>query len=226
MYEQYHGVLKDCAIFHGVPADHLEETLACLKAKVRRYKKGGTIFALGERLTHGGIVLEGEVEVGFMDDEANEVNMNHFTAGHQFGNAMACADIASSPIQMRAVTDCTILFLNFRCLLDNRRPYSPAQQRVAANLIREFASKNVFLNEKVRILSQKRLRARIRIFLSSRPMDDTGTIRLPFSKKELASYLGVDRTAFFRELARLRDEGILEVKPDAIRILDDRFLSL
>lgn len=225
MYEQYYGVLKHCAIFHSIPAEQLEETLACLKARVRRYKKGSTIFALGDRLTHGGIVLEGEVEVGFMDDEANEVNMNHFTAGHQFGNAMACADIASSPIQMRAVTDCAILFLNFRCLLDSKQPYSPAQQRVAANLIREFAAKNVFLNEKVRILSQKRLRARIRIFLSSRPMDDTGTIRLPFSKKELASYLGVDRTAFFRELARLRDEGILEVGQNAIRVLDRNFLK-
>ena len=225
MYEQYHKALKNCTIFNGIPADQLEETLACLKAKVKRYKKGSTIFSLGDRLTHGGIVLEGEVEVGFMDDEANEVNMNHFTAGRQFGNAMACADIASSPIQMQAVTDCAILFLNFRCLLDNKQPYSPAQQRVAANLIREFASKNVFLNEKVRILSQKRLRARIRIFLSSRPMDDTGTIRLPFSKKELASYLGVDRTAFFRELARLRDEGILEVGQNTIRIVDKSFLK-
>lgn len=225
MYEQYHGILKKCAIFHGVPTEQLDETLACLKAKVRRYKKGDTIFALGDRLTHGGIVLEGEVEVGFMDDEANEVNMNHFTAGHQFGNAMACADIASSPIQMRAVTDCVILFLNFRCLLDNKQSYSPAQQRVAANLIREFASKNVFLNDKVRILSQKRLRARIRIFLSGRPMDDDGTIKLPFSKKELASYLGVDRTAFFRELARLRDEGILEVGQNTIRVLDKTFLK-
>ncbi|MDO4867841.1 MAG: Crp/Fnr family transcriptional regulator [Clostridia bacterium] len=225
MYEPFIDLLSKCAIFKGIPREQLEGTLTSLNAKLRRYRKGEIIFSLGDRLTRGGIVLEGEVEVGFMDDEANEVNMNHFTAGHQFGNAMACTDIASSPIQMRAVTDCAILYLDFRSLLNSDVPLDLTQQRVAANLIREFAARNVFLNEKVRILSQKRLRARIRIFLAGRPMDADGIVRLPFSKKELASYLGVDRTAFFRELARMRDEGILETGRDYIRVLDAAFLK-
>ena len=43
-------------------------------------------------------------------------------------------------------------------------------------------------------------------------------IVLPFSKKELADYLGVQRPSLFRELKKMKDEGIIEIDNRTIQL--------
>ena len=43
-------------------------------------------------------------------------------------------------------------------------------------------------------------------------------IVLPFSKKELADYLGVQRPSLFRELKKMKDEGIIEIETARFRL--------
>ena len=44
-------------------------------------------------------------------------------------------------------------------------------------------------------------------------------IKLPFSFKELADYLAVNRTAMFRELKNLKEENLIEIKNRKISLL-------
>ena len=41
---------------------------------------------------------------------------------------------------------------------------------------------------------------------------ETGSIRLSFSKTDLADYLSTDRSAMSRELSKMQDEGIIKVE--------------
>ncbi len=72
--------------------------------------------------------------------------------------------------------------------------------RTALNLMRDFARRSLFLNQKIRILGQKKLRDKLKIYLVSLPSGTDGKINIPFSKAELAEYLYADRSALSRAL--------------------------
>ena len=97
--------------------------------------------------------------------------------------------------------------------------------QVTANLLQEFANQITFFNTKVRILSQKKLRDKIKVYLQTQEISEDGTIQLPFSRNKLAEFLYVDRSALSRELCRMRDEGVLAFSGSKITMLDHYFLT-
>lgn len=214
-----------CGVFQGVESRELPDALRFLDACDRAYQKGEMIFLIGEPVRHAGIVLDGAAELSFLDEGDNSVNMNHFTKGGIFGESLACSGENKSPVQMEALTDCRILFLRFENVLNATRLDSGYQTRIASNLLRDFARQNVFLNQKARILSQKKLRDRIRVFLRGQSVEEDGSVRLKFNRTELARFLGVNRSALSRELSRMRKEGVLSPDGKSLRILDKGFLT-
>lgn len=46
----------------------------------------------------------------------------------------------------------------------------------------------------------------------------SSVILLPMSKRQLADYLGVQRPSLFRELKKLKEEGIIEINNRTITI--------
>lgn len=84
--------------------------------------------------------------------------------------------------------------------------------------LKSLAKKNLILNQKVRILSQKGLRDRIIIYLSTLPKDREGVITIPFTQTALAEHLGVNRSALSREFGRMQDEGILVIDKNKMRV--------
>ena len=84
----------------------------------------------------------------------------------------------------------------------------------------------LFLNQKMRILAQNRLRNRIKLYLQMLPAKPGGELHLDMGRGELADYLCVDRSALSRELGRMQKEGILAFQGQQVRILDQSFLSV
>lgn len=76
----------------------------------------------------------------------------------------------------------------------------------------------------MRILAQKRLRDRLKIYLQTLTPDSKGCYHLLYSRTELADFLCVDRSALSRELCRMRDEKVIEFSGAKIKILDHDFL--
>ena len=76
----------------------------------------------------------------------------------------------------------------------------------------------------MRILSQKKLRNKIKVYLQTQEFSEDGTIQIPFSRNKMAEFLYVDRSALSRELCRMRDSGILAFSGSKITIVDRNFL--
>ena len=201
-------VMKECRLFTGIPDDGLSEALRYLHARRKDFMRGEIILHIGSEC-EGGLVLFGEIECSYQDEAFNKFTMNHFKAGEIFGEAMSCAEVRNSPMQVMAVSDCTILFLDFSVLCDSEG-VCVYHKTLAGNLLRILSSKNIFLNQKARILSTKSLRDKITAYLRTLPVHD-GVITLPFSKTALAEFLCVNRTALSRELGRMQSEGIISM---------------
>jgi CRP-like cAMP-binding protein len=85
--------------------------------------------------------------------------------------------------------------------------------------IKSLSMNSQGMNRKITMLTQKTLRENIMDYLKQQSiLQDSSKIVLPFSKKELADYLGVQRPSLFRELKKLKDEGIIEIDNRTIRL--------
>ena len=76
------------------------------------------------------------------------------------------------------------------------------------------------MNQKIAMYTQKSLRENIMDYLTALSSEQKSkTVILPTSKKELADYFGVQRPSLFRELKRMKDEGLIEVDNKSITLL-------
>ena len=211
-------------LFRNIPPEQYDELLSLLRAKERHFSKGETIYNQGQLQRLSGIVLSGTAELHFCDENYNLVNLIHLHEGELFGAAISLTGGKTSPMELCAVTDCHILFLDFSVLLDANgdapEELSPAAHQLTVNLLQGFARRLQFLSGKVRVLSQRRLRDKIKVYLQTLPRTEDGLITLTMNRIRLADYLYVDRSALSRELSRMQKDGLLEVKGKTIRIID------
>lgn len=208
--KEYLKIFQECNLFQNIPEEAYIGALKYLRARKRNFKKGEFILHIGDEFHHAGLVMKGKVECSFQDSDFNKYNMNHFSEGDLFGSAMACAEISTSPMQISALSDCVILFFDYKILYDHKIKYE-YQIQIAVNLIRIFSKQNFFLNKKVRILSQKEIRNKILTYLRNLQPDENDIRKIPFSKTALAEFLCVNRTALSRELSRMSKEGLLKM---------------
>lgn len=219
------AVLAKCDLFRGIAEAELPDALRWLNTTEKTYQKGEMVFMIGDVMKRDGIVLEGTVSVSFLDESDNSVNMNVFSQGNLFGESLAYLGGSKSPVQMEAGSKCRIAFFDFKAVMTAEEYAKGYQATLTSNLLRDFARQNFFLNRKLRIMSQKRLRDRVKVYLRGQGVAPDGVICVPFSRSEWAEFMGVNRSALSRELSNMRSEGILEIVGKDVRILDKSFLQ-
>lgn len=221
--KHYMDAIRKCRLFSGLPEGSYEETLRFLDARVRSFQKSEIILNIGDPFRYAVFMLEGTLDVSFISESLDQISMNQFHAFSLIGESFALIKGFRSPMQLTAVTDCTILFLDLQPLVAQPVQSCTAKERLTANLLITLSGQNIFLSQKVRIFGQKALRDRIRVYLRSMPVNAEGFITVPFSKTTLAEYLGVNRSALSRELSHLEEEGMLELDGRRIRVLSEDF---
>ena len=93
--------------------------------------------------------------------------------------------------------------------------------RLRENLVSEIAMKFWAQRQRTLYLSAKSLRQRVAMRLYDE-YRRTGslTFSLGGTREDLADFLGANRSALSREIARMKQEGILDYYKDTFRILD------
>jgi CRP-like cAMP-binding protein len=218
----YYPILSKTFLFQGVPDSAYAEVLHCLHARHRWFQKGEFLLKVSDRFQHAGVILAGTIAGSFYNETSEHITVNQFSAGSMFGESMACAGVEISPMQIQAVTDCHVIFLDYSQLFHPKPLDCPWQHLLMANLIRCFAQKNVFLNQKVRILSQKSIRDRLLVYLRSLPAGPDGSVEVPFNQTALAAFLSLNRSALSREISRMTSEGLLTVNGRTFRLRYER----
>ena len=202
-------VMRQCRLFDGIPEEKYQNVLACLRGETKLFRKDAILLQIGECQKRPGVVMDGTLRISLYSEET-----------------LVCSMAEDSPIQIDALTDVQVLYLDFDPLLLQQECACPHKAQVTANLLREMGRSALFLNQKMRILAQNRLRNRIKLYLQMLPVKPGGELHLDMGRGELADYLCVDRSALSRELGRMQKEGILAFQGQQVRILDQSFLSV
>lgn len=214
--EEYYELLKKIGIFQGIPQEELPALFKALDAHFRSYQKNEMVRRGGEPLKALGIVLSGTIQASMPGMEKEQI-IERFPAGETFGEAAVFGN-QMSPVEIQALEPSILVFIPARQILEGYK--NPSIAKLGMNLLQETASKTLKLSMKIRILKENRLRTRILMYFRSLSPDENGVLMLPYSRTDLAQYLGANRSALCRELGVMCDEGLIEMEKRKVKILN------
>lgn len=214
-FEKYIDMLSANPLFKDIPAGNITSMLSRLNAYTKSYKKDEYIKHTGDISDFIGIILSGELHILQDDYDGNRSITASIQTGSMFGEAFACAGINQLPIDIMAVDNCIILFLDSQTLLnscdgcfDNGCSYHHILIR---NLLGIVAHKNISLNQKLRCVSHKTTKEKLLAYLSQQAKQHKSKdFTINFNRQELADYLGVERSAMSAEISKLVKSGTIE----------------
>ncbi len=219
--EVYMPVLKTSPLFAGLDDADIRAALACLGAKRIARKKKQHLFRSGDRLTSLGVVLSGAVQIYQEDYYGNRNVFGNIGPGGLFGESFACAAIDSVPVSAVASEAGEMLFLDCRRLATPCENACGFHARLIRNLMDVLARKNVALTQRLEFTGRRTTREKALAYLFEQArLAGSSRFSIPFDRQELADYLCVERSGLSSELAKLRDEGVIQFHKNEFELLD------
>ncbi len=211
--QEFLSVIRSSTLFSGISEQELTAMLACLGTKASRFPKDALLLRAGDTAESIGLVLSGSVLVEQEDVWGNRNILSKAGPGQTFAAAYACAPGSVLKVSVAAETPATVLFLNVKRVLTMCPSACAKHSRIIRNLLGELAEKNLRFGEKLTHMGQRTTRAKIMSYLSAEAQRlGTCEFDIPFSRQQLADYLGVERSGLSLELGRMKKDGVLEYR--------------
>lgn len=209
--KKYSEILRRCPLFRGIDDENLLLMLSCLGAEKKSYRKNEVVFAEGGRTTRFGILLSGEVQIVRVDYYGNRSLVGQVGPSELFGEAFACAEVESLPVDVVASEDCEVLLVDVKRVTQTCCNACEFHNRIIYNLMKIVAAKNLMFHRKLEIVSGRTTRDKLMNYLLlEAKRAGSHAFEIPYDRQELADYLEVDRSGLSAEISKLRREGVLE----------------
>ena len=202
-------LLKKTTLFQGLDDSKLQSALAFFDARESAYEKGDLIKPVHAPFTRFALVLQGRVQVYTDDLSGNQMMMAHVEKGGMFGESLSFLE-QEEAVYAVAVTACRILWLH----PDNVRkmqPQSPLEQTLIHRFITNLCTRALQMNDRIQILSRRTLEEKLTALFTPYQKRQGMQFTLPFSRTELAVYLGANRSAVSRILSQMQKKGLLSM---------------
>ncbi|MGL5256190.1 MAG: Crp/Fnr family transcriptional regulator [Proteocatella sp.] len=214
-------MLEKTSLFEHISTSNIEFMLNCLSSKVVHYKKDEFILYSGDNIDSLGMVIKGNVLILKEDFWGNRSIISEVSEGFPFAETYAFISTIPLEVSVVASTDCTVLFLNIKKILNTCSASCTFHNKLIENLLTDVAKKNMILTRKIEHMSKKTIREKILSYLSSESQkNNSASFKIPFDRQELADYLSVDRSALSNELSKLMKENIIIFKKNAFTLID------
>ena len=219
--KSYSDFLVDVALFANIEKDKIDGMLDCLGTSKRSYKKGETIFLSVDPVLGVGILISGSVQISQEDILGNQTILGQVLAGQIFAETIVCAGVEHSPVTTVALLDCEILFLQFKRLVTTCTSACQFHSQLIENMLQILAQKNLIMNRKNRLLSQRSIHEKLKqFFMDMIEQHGSYKFKISFSRNQLADYLCVDRSALSRELSKMQQNGKINFKKNEFEIIN------
>lgn len=221
MYQEWLEILQASALFRGIDSMTLNIMLECLKPRIKQYQYREIVTVSGQPFQGIGVVASGRIALTKETYSGNRIMMGILDTGDIFGEMVAFSDSRVWPATVIAQEDCCLLFLPPAKILGNCSNLCASHSILIMNLLNILSNKALMLNKKIEHLSSKNVRGKISSYLleTSRQTGKT-TFIMPMKRHELADYLAMPRPSLSREMAKMRDAGLINYAGLWIQIND------
>lgn len=205
-------------LFENITEKEKENILQRLDAMTFSYKKKQSLLPLGEVI---GIVISGKLKIVKTDYEGNTFLIEELEEKDIFDTISF--PISSGEYDIITNDETKVILISFDEITNDYVTFSKAYNKFLKNLIKIMAKKISDRNNRIEILSSKTIRNKILLYLRTFRTFNSNYVELPFNFTELANYLAIDRSAMNRELKKLKDDGLIEIKGKRIKLLFDSY---
>ena len=206
-------------LFLGIRPEDMAGMLGCIGYYVREFQKGEVIAFEAETINHVGVVLEGAVDMIKEDVWGNRTMLLRSYSEDVFGETFACGEDSLSVVAFVAAENSRVMFLSFCRVMHTCTHACVFHQTLIENMVRIIARKNRELMRKIEVVSRKTLREKILAYLSIQAQTQgSSRFEIPLGRVEWAEYLCADRSALTRELAKMKEEGLIHYQRNFFEI--------
>lgn len=207
-------------LFQGLDREEINEVLQKFHGLIKHFPKSDYIYLAGDCVENLCVVLEGTVQMIKEDIWGEKAIIANLGAGSVFAENFLGKLGDRSVVSYFVASDSEILMLPLGRMLFDSNTSSKASQRLMCNIVSILADNNTRLIEKTEILCKKTLRSKILAYLEQEARNQgCHQFTIPFNRTDLANYLDADRSALTRELARMKEEGIIDYNKNTFVIL-------
>ena len=189
-----------------------------LEVHVYKYSKNQELLPTIKNENIIGIILNGSAQIIYIEYNKNEIIVEDLTKNSVFGSNISSTN--DENCEIIAKEDTEVLVIDYNKLMNPKNLGHPYFDIFFRNLFDIITTKLKERNDRIRILERKQIRDKLlEYFEIEHKKTFSKHIYLPFHFKDLADYIAVNRSAMFRELKALKEEGFIEVQDRKITLL-------
>ena len=218
--EQFYPILLKCSLFKNINQNEYSALLQCINYHTKKYQTNEYVFLAGDSINYVGIVLSGSLEISKENLAGSRHIIDFLEPSNVFAEGIVCTAKRISPVTVRAKEDSTILFIPFERLIKSCGNSCSFHIQLIQNMMMLLGEKNFILNRKIELLNLKGMREKLATYLLYEVQKQDGlTFQIIPNRNELAEYLNISRTSMCRELARMKELGIIDYYLNTFKIL-------
>lgn len=184
---------------------------------IKDYKKNSIIYLQNEKCMTLDVILKGTIVVQGIDSKGNVLTISDFNIGDALGGNLIFSHKDFYPMTVIAKNNATVLHIKKDLILK----LCQSDINFLNHFLQSLSDKTLILTDKIKSISMKTIRECIIDFLTYESYSQNSkTIKLEMTKKELAEKFGIQRPSLSRELNKMRKDGLIEYDAHSITIIN------
>lgn len=213
MYE----ILTNSPFFNGLTSKEIKELLQTVNYKIVEYPAKEIYTLAGMPCKYADFILKGELISRMTGLSGKQVQIDRLKACVLIAPAFIFAKNNAMPVSVETAQHTTIM----RMMPSELKHLIDANERIRMNFIQLLSSIDVFLTQKLRMLSLFTVREKVAYFLMKAAKEQQSrTIKLSNSRQEIADTFGIQKFSLLRCLSEFEDNGAIKIDGKQITILN------
>ena len=214
--KKYSELMRQIDLIKSIKSEEIESYLSEGSCNITEYGKNNIVHFVGEFCSKLEIILSGKVVIERIDESGNLMTIADFYGGDVLGGNLMFSKNPYYPMTVTAKDATLILEINktrlFQLFSDNHD--------FLKSYLEYVSDHTVILGDRIKHYVNRTIRESIISYLDyERKKQNSNIIKLSMTKMALAERIGVQRTSLSRELAKMRDDGLIKFDIDSIELL-------
>ncbi len=192
----------------------------CLNCRIVTYNKGETVVNISDEADYAYLFLSGSARSLTYDVNGNVFINLDYEKDEIFGLAEIINQKAKFSKHLYCLEDSIVLLLGRTRLINMCQNRCLRHIIVLKQIFRELARQNEVLFNYKNLLSLGSTKEKIMKYLTDTSKKKRNKeFNIPYSRQELASLLGVERSALSFELSKLKKEGLIDFNKNHFKLI-------
>lgn len=214
--KNYLGLMRQIGLIKSINPQEIESFLNEGSCKTTEYTKNNIVHFAGDLCSKLEIILAGKVIIERIDESGNLMAIAEFFSGDVLGGNLMFSKNPYYPMTVTAKQPTLILEINkdrlFQLFSDNHE--------FLKSYLEYVSDHTVILGDRIKHYVNRTIRESIISYLDyEHKKQNSNIIKLNMTKKALAERIGVQRTSLSRELAKMREDGLINFDSVSIELL-------